>query len=98
MTNRSIILRSLLCASLLSATALPVRADVNEGIRQSMEDDCRRQGGRFSYPRCYLPDNRPNASEQEADSCDGWCTLGTSIAVIIAARIAYCRANPGKCR
>ena len=97
MLKPSHLLRSLLCASLISASYLPARADVGEAIRQGQQIECERLGGRYSYPRCYLPEE-PTPSKRPTGTCDTWCQVAATIIGLAAARLAYCKAHPDKCR
>ncbi len=45
----------------------PANADerVNEAIRRQQRDQCERQGGRYDYPKCYLPPERSESDESD---------------------------------
>jgi hypothetical protein len=64
-------------------------------IRQQREE-CQRLGGRYDYPRCYLPDDRTEPHSGD-NSCGVGCAIVIGVLGIAAARQAYCKANPGKC-
>lgn len=85
----------------ISTLAHTARADdaVNEAIREQQRIECERQGGRYDYSKCYLPD-RSSQSSSSSSSCGFWCKAATAVVVggaVIVGRAAYCEANPGKC-
>lgn len=98
MTRTSRIIAHMLTASLLMAQAVPVRADsTRDFIIQQQKDECRRLGGRYEYPKCYLPETSPKTKPDDDAWCDWGCQIILGILGAAAARAAYCKANPAKC-
>lgn len=98
MTRKSRFVAQTLIASLLATSALPARADYTQQvIIEQQRDECRRLGGRYEYPKCYLPERQSEPRRDSGSSCGLGCTLILGAAAIAAGRIAYCKANPGKC-
>lgn len=83
------------------AHALPAQAmdpaDVNEQIRELQAARCRDMGGTYDYPRCYVPDQKQQGQVQDESECDWGCQLVVGAITLAAARIAWCKSNPGKC-
>jgi hypothetical protein len=84
----------------LAGHSLPAAAldqnEINEAIREQQADECSRQGGIYRYPRCHFPE-APQDAPADAEACDIGCKLILGVLGLAAARIAYCKANPGKC-
>lgn len=100
MTRKSRIVAQSLIASLLATSALPAQADYTQQvIIEQQREECRRLGGRYEYPKCYLPERQsePRPTRDSGSSCGLGCTLILGAAAIAAGRIAYCKANPDKC-
>lgn len=88
-----------LAATLLVSGASPTFANYQreEMIRQQRAE-CDRLGGRYEYPKCYLPERDPTEHSRSNDSsCGVGCAVVLGVLGIAAARQAYCKANPGKC-
>ncbi len=88
-----------LAATLLVGGVSPAFANYQreEMIRQQREE-CERLGGRYQYPKCYLPeDNSSSGSSASDSSCGLGCGIALGVLGIAVARQAYCKANPGKC-
>ena len=79
----------------IGATA-PARADsrTNEEIRRQQKEECERQGGRYVFPKCFLPKERGSAG---GSSCGWMCKLVIGVVVGGAAAVTYCKTNPDKC-
>jgi hypothetical protein len=97
MSRFSRLTSAFLAATLLISGASPTFANYQreEMIRQQREE-CERLGGRYDYPRCYLPDDR-SEPQSTNNSCGVGCAIVLGVLGIAAARQAYCKANPGKC-
>lgn len=83
------------------ANAIPAQAmspaDVNEQIRELQASRCRDMGGTYDYPRCYIPDQKQQETRPSESDCNLGCQLIMGAIALAAARLAYCKANPGKC-
>lgn len=86
---------ALLATFALASLSSPASSnDPNEYIREQHAAECQRQGGTYDYPKCIIPDRRDSTP---AGECDWSCQLVLGAIGLATARIAYCRANPGKC-
>lgn len=84
--------------SVLAAPLSPVQADpTRDIIIEQQREECRRLGGRYEYPKCYLPERSPNEPTRPDQACDWGCQFLIAILAAAAARAAYCKANPSKC-
>lgn len=89
---------ALVAVTLLVSGASPTFANYQkeEMIRQQRAE-CDRLGGRYEYPKCYLSEPGPSEPSRSNDSsCGVGCAIVLGV-IGIAARQAYCKANPGKC-
>ncbi len=94
-SSLSFVLIAAILAQSLPAQAMDA-ADINEQIRELQASRCRDMGGTYDYPRCYIPDRKEQRSTKQSE-CDWGCQLIVGAITLAAARIAYCKANPGKC-
>ncbi len=98
MSHFSRLTSAFLATTLLVSGASPTFANYQkEEIIRQQREECQRLGGRYEYPKCYLPEQGPSEGSSSNDSN---CGLGCAIVLGvlgIAARQAYCKANPGKC-
>lgn len=93
----STIARLLSIALVLSGT-LPAHADYTQQVLiEQQRDECRRLGGRYEYPKCYMPESTRAQPSQSESTCGLGCGIFLGVAALAASRIAYCKANPGKC-
>ncbi len=83
------------------AGSLPAQAldqnDVNEYIREQHAEECAKLGGSYSYPKCYLPEAKRDATPSESETCDWACQLVIGALGLATARVAFCKANPERC-
>lgn len=99
MSHFSRLMSALIAATMLVTGASPTLANYQreEMIRQQRAE-CDRLGGRYEYPKCYLPERAPSeTSRPDESSCGLGCAVVLGVLGIAAARQAYCKANPGKC-
>ena len=100
MTAPSSTIAKLLSIALVLTGTLPAYADYTQQVLiEQQRDECRRLGGRYEYPKCYLPQLQPEPrpSRDSGSNCGLGCTLILGAAAIAAGRLAYCKANPEKC-
>lgn len=83
-------------ATLLAIPALPASADdTNWYVRKQHQEQCERDGGRYEYPVCHLPDRNNDHAPARKPDCDLQCAAVISgLGLLIG---AWCAANPGKC-
>ncbi len=95
-TVRAVFLASTLFPHLFIGIAAPAHADsrANEEIRRQQKEECERQGGRYDFPKCFLPKERGSAG---GSSCGWMCKLAIGVVVGGAAAVTYCKTNPDKC-
>ena len=89
---------ALLATLALASLTLPASSnDPNEYIREQYAAECQRQGGTYDYPRCYIPDQNQQGTSPNESLCNLGCRLIMGAIALAAVRVAYCKANPGKC-